>query len=365
MARVPTKEEQAKIEAGPKYDPAAPKPTWKERAPGLEPVIPQPKVPKRPPPAPPLKPPVPTLEPVIPQPYIPPVDAKVVARDAKGEPTVLQTPDGEKYYTPAQTVMWGNYGFATEAEYVEGQKTGRASQYIGITKGVDKPIRVSRAQMIKAGKLRGEEQFNAYKEAGAIPYGSKFLPGPDGYQGEDWRYIHPDTIKQIKGRLIARQVASKLEPGAEFYTQYQKDWKARHIELKDGNWMLISEWNKLPEKYQRIGLRMGFVAMDRAMKTKVSITQRNYDAALRAMEPYRTEKGRPGAVDVRYNLAGARQAEVPKQHLTLLFGEKAVKDVEKELRERAVVIPAYEKIPTAELEAAALAMGQTLSLIHI
>ena len=174
-----------------------------EREPGLEPVIPQPKVPERlppPKPEPPLKPPPTTLEPVIPQPYVPPVDAKVVARDAKGEPTVLQTPDGERHYTPAQTIMWGNYGFATEAEYVEAQKTGFASPYIGISRGVEAPVRVSRTAMIEAGKLRGEEQFNAYREAGVIPYGSKFVPGPEGYQGKIGATFTPTQSRKLKGR---------------------------------------------------------------------------------------------------------------------------------------------------------------------
>jgi len=72
VARAPTKEEQAKIEAGKKFEPEKPTP------PTLEPVIPQPIVPPKPPPP---KPKPPTLEPVIPQPYVPPKDAKVVARD--------------------------------------------------------------------------------------------------------------------------------------------------------------------------------------------------------------------------------------------------------------------------------------------
>jgi len=109
--------------------------------------------------------------------------------------------------------MWGNYGFKTESEYVKSQQTGKPSQYIGITKGVETPVRVSRAQMAEASKLKGEEQFQAFRKLGAIPFGSKFLPGPGGYRGTDWEWIHPDTIKKFKGQLLARMArASTKKP---------------------------------------------------------------------------------------------------------------------------------------------------------
>lgn len=211
MAREPTPGEKAKIAAGPRFDPGKPKPPWRERK-APKPVS---KV-AAPPLPPPPKPPVPTLEPVIPQPYIEPKDAKVIETDAKGNPTKLQTPDGEKHYTPYHTTMWGELGFKTDKEYLQSQRTGQPSQYVGITKGVEKPIRVSRGEMIKAAELKGDKQFEAYKALGVIPRGSKFLPGPGGYQGVDWGYIHPNTLKKEKGRLIARQFASIREPGFDW-----------------------------------------------------------------------------------------------------------------------------------------------------
>jgi len=85
MARVPTVEEKERIEAGPRFEPEKPKPPWPER-----------KAPPKP--EPPPKPPPPTLEPVIPQPFIMPKDAKTISTDVKGNPTIVQTPDGEKHY---------------------------------------------------------------------------------------------------------------------------------------------------------------------------------------------------------------------------------------------------------------------------
>ena len=104
MAREPTPKEKEKIAAGPKYDPGKPRPPWRERDAGKEPIV-----------APPPKPP-PTLEPVIPQPYIEPKDAVVVSTDAKGNPTILQTPDGKRHYTPLQRRMGGDMGWRTGDE---------------------------------------------------------------------------------------------------------------------------------------------------------------------------------------------------------------------------------------------------------
>jgi len=184
---------------------------------------------KAPKPSPPPKPPPPTLEPVIAQPYVPPVGGRPVewaslkgAKTPEGKPdplaidktkpTVLVTPDGVRHYTPYST-MWKELGMRTEKDYDKYLRTGEASQYVGITEGVDKPVLVSRREMAKASKLTGEEQFKALIEAGAIPRGSKFMPGPNGYQGKDWSYIHPDTIKKYKGRLLAQQAASQIELG--------------------------------------------------------------------------------------------------------------------------------------------------------
>lgn len=199
MAREPTPEEKEKIRVGPRFRPEKPRPPWPER----------PAKPAPPPEAPPVAPP-PTLEPVIPQPYIEPKDAKVVEKDVKDNPTVLQTPDGTKHYTP-YSVMWTELGFKTDKEYHKSKMTGEASQYIGITKGVDKPVRVSRRELAKASKLVGEEQFEAFKALGVIPRGSKFMPGPGGFEGTDWSYIHPETIKTLKGELLARQARMSVK----------------------------------------------------------------------------------------------------------------------------------------------------------
>ena len=112
MAREPTAKERERMARGRRYDPGKPQPPWHERPPEPKP---------------------PTLEPVIPQPYIPPIGGKAVEWDAKGNVTVLQTPDGEKHYTPFFTTMWGELGFKTQSEYLESQMTGQPSHYIGVT----------------------------------------------------------------------------------------------------------------------------------------------------------------------------------------------------------------------------------------
>lgn len=299
----------------------------RERGPAPPPVPrergPAPPGGERPEPAPPPKPAPPTLEPVIAQPYVPPVNAKPVdwawkkgatlpdgrpdptAAD-KTKPTVLQTPDGELYYTPYHKTMWGELGWRTQSEYRESQRTGVASQYIGITKGVDKPIMVSRRELAKASELVGEEQFKAMIDVGVIPRGSKFAPGPGGYKGKDWSYIHPDTIKKYKGRHIAKQVATQIEPGIEFfeenYTELHgqfflnrdlaslkkadlfayntlvnrgyaalgkvqaqtereiKEFKANNVVIK-GQGMPIDQWKELSRTQQAIARKDGFPAM--------------------------------------------------------------------------------------------------------
>ena len=137
MARELTTKEKAKIAQEAKYDPSKPKPTWKERAPGLEPVIPQPVVPKRPPPSPepPLpqpiipQPPRPTapavgLAPIIPHPKTMPFKApkgsQVIAKDVGGKALEYRAPSGEVYYTP-RSIEWQK-GYRTQKEYVKAQR---------------------------------------------------------------------------------------------------------------------------------------------------------------------------------------------------------------------------------------------------
>jgi len=295
----------------------------------------------KPPPPKPLKP-LPTLEPVIPQPYVPPVGGKPVAwawkegatlpdgrpdpaAIDKTKPTVLETPDGELHFTPHHKTMWGELGWRTQSEYLESQRTGKPSQYVGITEGVDKPMLVSRRELAKASGLKGEEQFKALKKVGVIPTGAKFLPGPGGYKGTDWSYIHPDTLKKMKGQLLAKQAASIIEPGIEFYEQYIKDWEKSHIKLPDGNWIDITDWNKLPERYQVVGMRKGYSAMVSAIDADLAMRR----GALRAMDKFkryiRPEGDKRRQKLVSWDILAAINAGVSDRHLNILFDDITIK----------------------------------------
>ena len=294
------------IEEAPAVEEPLPPPTPPiiEEAPPVKAPLPPPPTPIieeappiEPPPIPIEKPEVVALEPVIPEPpFRLPHTAKVLETDVQDRPTSYEL-GGKKYYTP-HNLMWYEYGFKSEEQYsapgtmayfdFPWQATTPPpyipfSSELGDLTPKGKIVLVPRTQAEALVGLKGEAQFKALQGAGVISHDSKFVPGEEGYDDPNWQYIPAGQLKKLRGQALASKMASKLEPGAEFYEQYAKDWYARHIQLKDGIWITTSEWEALPEEYKVWGKEQGFVAMDRAMRMDANVAQRNYENAIMPM----------------------------------------------------------------------------------
>ena len=180
---------------------------------------------------------------------LPPPGAKVVEKDASGQPTVYEA-DGERYYTPASVT--GQTGFRTETERIKAQQVGAVyglgegslipEQTIVTTTQKGKPyarytmeqaegtaernivdiqdylasgrynvaVKDSRGRELylypdevqKLHDASGKEQFKVAQDIGLVPKDAKFVGGEDG----KWSYI-PDYEKGIKERLEAKKKA--------------------------------------------------------------------------------------------------------------------------------------------------------------
>lgn len=178
----------------------------------------------------------------------------VTEKSAAGKPTIYTDRQGIRHYTPEST-MW-KAGFEYGGKRVEdargihieyatgvpapgearGGVAGEKPLVATTAKGKPVHITVETAKLISG--LKSKPQFRAMVAAGIIEKGAEFVPGV----GDKWSYI---SVAEVAKR---------------------KAFVKTHIELADGKWMLIKDWNKIPEEYKTIGLRQGFTAMKKEMK---------------------------------------------------------------------------------------------------
>ena len=208
----------------------------------------EPKKPAAPPPPP--KPPKPPLEApeyqLKPEErgFTRPEDSKVVERDAKGRPTVYETPDKVRHYTP-QSVMWEK-GYRTSTQYyAPGSEAFFDLPKFATTPppfvAVDTPegVRhVTRQEAIQLQEFKGEELFDEMKSLGLIAKDVEYI-APEmlekakvalsGYRKPDGTYdvaqaiedkvtpaylaamFEDKQIGEVKAGLVKRQKAERLE----------------------------------------------------------------------------------------------------------------------------------------------------------
>ncbi len=125
------------------------------------------------------------------------------------------------------------------------------------------------------------------------------------------------------------------------------DFEAKHIKMADNKYLLISDWNQIPENYQHIGLTDGADAMNAAIE---SDNQAKTDA-LKKLEPYKTMRGeypKGGAPfesydTAPYDIREARSNGVDRETLNTAFGQKVV---DKALESRPVTLTdAIDRFP--------------------
>lgn len=155
--------------------------------------------------------------------FSPPPEGKVVEEDVGGRPTVYVTPDGVRHYTP-QSTMWEK-GYKTDTEYrapgseayfdLPRQAT-TPPPHIAVTTSKGESAHIPRTEAKKVRDLTGERQFLKLVDLGVIEKGSKFIPDIGGYEGKGWTYIPKGRREELKGFFLAGQVASRMQPGADW-----------------------------------------------------------------------------------------------------------------------------------------------------
>jgi len=142
-----------------------------------------------------------------------------------------------------------------EAESAAGQvipSTLKVYNYRG------EPVELTAGQLQELSALEGQAQFRKMQQLGLIRKGAQFVA-----DGKQWRYIPAHIVEATE--------------------RFQRE----HIQLPDGKWVKIEDWNKLPPKYQSIGIRKGFDAMNRAIEADMA----GVEAVRDALKPYKTREG--------------------------------------------------------------------------
>ena len=188
--------------------------------------------------------------------YTPP-EGKAVEFDAKGRPTVIETSAGLRQYTPNSTMF--KMGYLNSDQYLKsgvarGDKTVDATAFLPITSETGESLMMDKEVAFALQSKKPKEQFKAMQEMGIIETGSRFIAAKDG----KWSYQ--------TARSVTRE--AKFIKESAIYDQalhVSLDFKKSHIDLGNGQWVAIKDWNKLQGKYQTIGIRQGFDAMNTAM----------------------------------------------------------------------------------------------------
>lgn len=113
-----------------------------------------------------------------------------------------------------------------------------------------------------------------------------------------WIRQHPDSIPTVEqARTIQKDVTTyvkeweKLEKALptpvtqeQVYleakaeeTKLRKEWETDKMQLPSGEWILIEEWNKVPERYQSIAMRQGWKAAQKVWKQEEIAVQEQID----------------------------------------------------------------------------------------
>ena len=88
------------------------------------------------------------------------------------------------------------------------------------------------------------------------------LPDGDYVRIDEWNEL-PEKYQSIamnKGIVVA---GKELEKDI-------KDFEARHIRLPDGEYLRIDDWNELPDKYKTIALQGGYGKMNKALSSDIA-----------------------------------------------------------------------------------------------
>jgi len=160
---------------------------------------------------------------------------------------------GEGRLTPEQQRILQSFQSRTQAELKAEAKTKA---------GVALPVPLTREQIAAAvSRTIAEEAAITRDIRRAETFEANHIRLPDGkwVKIEDWN------------KLPAKYQSIGLRQGYDAMVKaYQEDlekFRSEHILLADDKWVKIEDWNKLPGKYQTIGLRRGFDAMTKAFES--------------------------------------------------------------------------------------------------
>ena len=99
----------------------------------------------------------------------------------------------------------------------------------------------------------------------------------------------------------------------------QLDFERGHIKLRDGKWVAIAEWNKLPESYRSIGVRQGYSAMTEYHQREIEKGSRLYTQ----LQAFKIKD--PTVKYEQYDLAAALRKGLDDKELSNIFSPVAVK----------------------------------------
>jgi len=163
---------------------------------------------------------------------------------------------------------------------------------------IDIPSKDYRRVMKRYSRMGAPSQFSALAALGIIPRGSEFI---EGEKKGEWGYIPPvkvtasarferEHIRLADGKYVPITEWNKLDERYQTIGLHQgydkmvakmrvdaKNFEAKHLKLADGKYVPIDQWNALPEKYQSIGIRRGYDAMVSAMRADGAVAQADYD----------------------------------------------------------------------------------------
>ena len=148
-----------------------------------------------------------------------------------------------------------------------------------IVKGKQVLIPAKEAQRISL--LKGKAQFKARVAVGLIPPGSFYISRTEYIPASvmaDMRRTTPELHK-----ILTTQGYQPFVRAVEKHNREVKEFEKKHIKLADDKFMLIADFNALPEADRTIALREGFGALNRRYVAN--------QAAIAKLNPYTDKEG--------------------------------------------------------------------------
>lgn len=156
--------------------------------------------------------------------------------------------------------------------------------------------------------------------------------------------IGKEGVSRIKGGEKSRAVAlahGELEPGVALVKRQLEDWRKMRIQLgedKDGKrqWLLLTDWETIPRRFQRIGIRQGADKMSKAIEMAYKLATQalaTYKLPFKEypkggmpfdFKPLTEAQYKEMGILPTYAILAAVRDKVARKHLDLLFGKGEV-----------------------------------------